>query len=227
MTAPLASLRTRWFESSPLRHAPFRLFYFGSVGAALGYTMQATVAAWLMATLTPSALMVALVQTASTAPSLLFGLLAGALADIVDRRRVILVTQIVLLIATLLLGAATLAGLTGPATLLALTFLIGAGFTFYMPAQQASINEFVSRAELARAVALGAVAFNVARAVGPALAGGIAAWLGSGSAMLASALFFTLMIVAVRGLKTRELAFPGVPERLFSGVQSGLRYARH
>ncbi|MGI8895942.1 MAG: MFS transporter [Casimicrobiaceae bacterium] len=227
MTAPFAPFSARWFESSPLRHAHFRLFYFGSVGAALGYTMQATVAAWLMATLTPSALMVALVQTASTAPSLLFGLLAGALADIVDRRRVILVTQIVLLVATLLLGAATLAGLTGPATLLALTFLIGAGFTFYMPAQQASINEFVSRAELPRAVALGAVAFNVARAVGPALAGGIAAWLGSGNAMLASALFFTLMIVAVRRLRTREIAFPGVPERLFSGVQSGLRYARH
>ena len=95
-------------ESSPLRHAPFRLFYLGSIGAALGYTMQATVAAWLMATLTPSALMVALVQTASTAPSLLFGLLAGALADIVDRRRIILVTQIVLLAATAILGIATL-----------------------------------------------------------------------------------------------------------------------
>ena len=64
----------------------FRNFYMGSIGAALGYTMQATIAAWLMATLTPSALMVALVQTASTAPSLLFGLIAGTLADIVDRR---------------------------------------------------------------------------------------------------------------------------------------------
>lgn len=189
--------------------------------------MQATIAAWLMATLTPSALMVALVQTASTAPSLLFGLLAGALADIVERRRIILVTQILLLVTTLLLGVATLGGLTGPATLLALTFLIGAAFTFYMPAQQASINEFVSRAELPRAVALGAVAFNMARAAGPALAGGIAAWLGSGSALLTSALFFSLMIIAVGRSKIRELAFPGVPERLLSGVQSGLRYARH
>jgi MFS family permease len=214
-------------ESSPLRHAPFRLFYIGSIAAALGYTMQATVAAWLMATLTPSALMVALVQTASTAPSLLFGLVAGALADIIDRRKVILATQIVLFAATAILGMATLAGLTGPATLLALTFLIGAGFTFYMPAQQASINEFVTRVELPRAVALGAVAFNVARAVGPALAGAIAAWLGSGNALLASALFFILMIVAVRRWKRRELALPGVPETLFSGVMSGVRYARH
>jgi MFS family permease len=86
VTRSAASLLSQILESSPLRHAPFRRFYIGSIGAALGYTMQATVAAWLMATLTPSALMVALVQTASTAPSLLFGLLAGALADIVDRR---------------------------------------------------------------------------------------------------------------------------------------------
>jgi len=70
----------------PLRHASFRLFYFGSIGVALGYTMQATIAAWLMATLTPSAFMVALAQTASTAPTLLFGLVAAALADIADRR---------------------------------------------------------------------------------------------------------------------------------------------
>src|SRR5438270_9538137 len=120
MTARLASLPSRLLESSPLRHVPFRLFYFGSIGTTLGYTMQATVAAWLMATLTPSALMVALVQTASTVPTLLFGLAAGALADIMERRRVILVTQIVLVAATAMLGAATLAGMIGPTALLAL-----------------------------------------------------------------------------------------------------------
>src|SRR5947207_14279785 len=84
MTARLASLPSRLLESSPLRHVPFRLFYFGSIGTALGYTMQTTVAAWLMATLTPSAFMVALVQTASTAPALLVGLAAGTLAGLGD-----------------------------------------------------------------------------------------------------------------------------------------------
>jgi MFS family permease len=129
-----ASLVSQLFVSSPLRHASFRYFYIGSVGAALGYTTQTTVVAWLMATLTPSALMVALVQTASTAPSLLFGLFAGTLADLVDRRRVILVTQIMLFATTATLGATTLLGAIEPATLLAFIFLIGAGFTFYMPA---------------------------------------------------------------------------------------------
>ncbi len=218
---------SRLLASSPLRNASFRLFYVGSIGAALGYTMQATIAAWLMATLTPSALMVALVQTASTAPTLVFGLVAGALADIVDRRRIILVTQVVLITAAVILGAATIAGVTGPIALLACTFLFGAGFTFYLPAQQASVNELVTRADLPRAVALSAVAFNVARAIGPALAGAIAAWSGSGVAFLASALFFVAMIVALRHWKSRERPLPGVPERLLSGIQSGLRYARH
>ena len=127
---------SRLLASSPLRQASFRLFYVGSIGAALGYTMQATIAAWLMATLTPSALMVALVQTASTAPTLVFGLVAGALADIVDRRRIILVTQVVLFTAAVILGAATIAGVTGPFALLACTFLFGAGFTFYLPAHR-------------------------------------------------------------------------------------------
>ena len=118
-----AQLLSRLVESSPLRHARFRLFYLGNVGTALGYTMQATVAAWLMATLTPSALMVALVQTASTAPALLFGLIAGALADIVDRRRLLLITHVLLLAGSVLLGVAALVGVVGPASLLALTFV--------------------------------------------------------------------------------------------------------
>jgi MFS family permease len=190
----IASIATQVFASSPLRHASFRNFYFGSVGAALGYATQTTVVAWLMATLTPSALMVALVQTASTAPSLLLGLFAGSLADLIDRRRLILVTQVLLFTATAILGAITLADAVTPSLLLLFTFLIGACFTFYMPAQSATINDLVARVDVPRAVALGAVAFNVARAVGPALAGAMVAALSSGSALLASALFFLTMI---------------------------------
>src|SRR5215468_12740373 len=109
-----SALLVRLFTASPLRHLRFRRFYFGSIGTALGYTMQATIAAWLMATLTPSALMVALVQTASTAPSLLFGLAAGALADIIDRRRIVLSTHVVLVVIAAALGAAELLGFIGP-----------------------------------------------------------------------------------------------------------------
>lgn len=227
MSSAVPTVAATVFQKSPLRHPRFRWFYFGSIGSALGYTMQATIAAWLMATLTPSALMVALVQTASTLPMLLFGLFAGTLADIFDRRQIILATHALLVAATVLLGIAAMTGHIGPASLLMLTFLVGTGFTFYSPAQQASVNDLVSRAELPRAVALGAVAFNVARAAGPALAGALTAWLSSGSASLASAFGFVAMIVAVRAQRRRERPLPGVPERLIYGMVSGLRYARH
>ena len=217
----------RQFESSPLRHGQFRMFYFGTIAAALGYMMQTTIAAWVMATLTPSVLMVALVQTASTTPSLLVGLVAGTMADLVDRRKLIVVNMIILTVATLTLGAATLLDLISPTVLLVLTFVVGASFTFYMPAQSASVNELVAREELPRAIALGAVAYNVARAIGPALAGAIAAALGSGIALMLSASFFALMIVAVRTWKSHVRPLPGVPETLLSGVMSGVRYMRH
>ena len=100
--------------SSPLRHATFRNFYIASVGVALGYTMQATMAAWLMAVMTPSEVMVALVQTMSTAPAILFGLVAGALSDIIERRHIILATQVVFLLGTVLLGIATLLDVMAP-----------------------------------------------------------------------------------------------------------------
>lgn len=227
VSAFLSSQIASQFESSPLRHAQFRMFYFGTIAAALGYMMQTTIAAWVMATLTPSVLMVALVQTASTTPSLIVGLVAGTMADLVDRRKLITINMIILTVATLMLGAATLAGIITPNLLLLLTFIVGASFTFYMPAQSASVNELVAREELPRAIALGAVAYNVARAIGPALAGMIAAATGSGVALLVSAAFFALMIVAVRSWQSHERPLPGVPETLLSGVMSGVRYMRH
>jgi MFS family permease len=226
VTAATATL-TRLIAESPLRLRAFRLFYFGTICSALGYTMQSTIAAWVMATLTPSALMVALVQSASTAPTLLFGMIAGTLADIIERRTIVLTMHVVLFLATALLGVATLTGIIGPTSLLLLTFVIGASFTFYQPAAQASVNDLVGRAELGRAVALGSVAFNVARAAGPALAGAIAAFLNTGSALIASAVCFIVMAYSAWTQKARERALPGVPETLVSGVLVGLRYARH
>jgi len=215
------------FADSPLRHKSFRMFYIGTIAAALGYMMQATVAAWVMATLTTSPLVIALVQTASTAPSLIVGLVAGTMADLVDRRRLILINMIVLAASTVLLGVLTLFGWINPTLLLLLTFIVGASFTFYMPAQSASVNEFVARDELPRAIALSSVAYNVARAIGPAAAGFFAALMSSGVSLLISAIFFGVMIYALAHWKSAERTLPGVPETLVSGVLSGLRYARH
>lgn len=214
-------------SGSPLRHRRYRHFYIGAVGTALAYTMQSTVAAWLMATLTPSALLVSLVQSASTVPFLLFGLMAGAMADLIARRRVIFMTQLVMMAVTLALGIITMSGSVTPVSLLALTFTVGTGFAFYLPAQQASVNELVARTELPQAIALNAVAFNVSRAAGPALAGFIAAWSGSGWAFVASALGFAPMLLSVRALSPAVSALPGIPETLVSGMMAGLRFTTH
>ena len=222
-----ASTVNQLLAASPLRHLAFRSFYLASIGVALGYTMQATMAAWLMATMTPSELMVALVQTASTAPAILFGLVAGALSDIVERRHVIIVTQILFLAGTLVLGALTLLGVMVPWALLFFTFVIGVAFTFYMPAQQASVNELVERPDVPKAIALGAVAMNVSRAMGPALAGVLTAWIGSGNAFVATTLCFVAMIVVVRTWPKRRPALPGIPESILTGIRSGLRFVRH
>ena len=214
-------------RTSPLRHPTFRLFYVGCVCTALGYTMQGTLAAWLMATLSSSPVMVALVQTATAGPVLVFGLVAGALADNVDRRRLIVITQAVMLGAVVVLSVAEMLDRLTPVRLLVLTIVVGAGFAFYVPAQLASIQGMVSRGELPAASALNAVAFNAARAVGPALAGALAAGLGAGIALLASATFFAVMIGIIHRRKLRQHKPSGPTEGLFTGVRAGLRFAWH
>ncbi|MEZ5651707.1 MAG: MFS transporter [Burkholderiaceae bacterium] len=215
------------FANSPLRHRAFRSFYVGAVGTALGFTMLVSMAAWMMTTLSTSELLVALVQSAATIPSLLFGLFAGALADLTDRRRVITIAQSILTGASLLLALSALFGLLNPWLLLGFTFVVGIGFAFYMPAQSARVNELVDSADLPRAVALGAVAFNVSRAVGPAIAGSVAAYQGAGMALLLSVACFLPMFIGVRGGGAQPPALPGVRETLLGSMGSGLRFARH
>lgn len=214
-------------RNSPLRHPMYLVFFLATIGTAIGYTMQSTIAAWLMSTLTTSAYMVAMVQTATSTPALLFGLIAGSLADMIDRRKIILVTQWVMLIGVGVLGAVALLEKIHPFTLLLLTFFVGSGFAFYIPAQLASVNEFVTRSELPKALALSAVSFNVARAIGPALAGLFSAKLGAGVALVLSAMFFAPMTWAIKKWKRDKNKIPGVPERILAGVRSGLRYAWH
>lgn len=215
------------FQNTPLRHADFRLFYVGCICTAMGYTMQGTMAAWLMATLSSSAVAVALVQTATAGPVLVFGLIAGSLADNMDRRRLILATQAMMLLAVLVLGVTEYTHHLTPALLLLLTFVVGAGFAFYLPAQIASIQGMVTSEELPAATALNAVAFNASRAVGPAVAGALAAWASAGNALFASAMFFSVMMAIVYRWSPHPQAQVGPSEGLFSGVRAGMRFALH
>jgi MFS family permease len=132
-----------------------------------------------MTSLSPSPLMVALVQSATTLPMFLLALPAGALADIIDRRALLIAAQIWVVVAAALLAAATFTGLTGPGLLLALTFAIACGGAMSAPAFQATVPELVARPALAQAVTLNSLGVNIARATGPALGGLVIAVAGS------------------------------------------------
>ena len=155
----------------PLHEPLFRTLWIAAVVSYTGTWMQNVGAAWLMTSLTMSPLMVGLVQAAGSIAVFLVVLPAGALADMVDRRKLLLFTQTWMVLAAAALGALTLAGKITPTLLLLLTLLMGFGAVLNDPAWQAITPETVSRRNFAAGVALNSAGFNVARAIGPAFGG--------------------------------------------------------
>jgi len=209
---------------TPLRREVFRILWIASVASNLGTWMHEVGASWLMTQLAPTPLMVSLIQTAEALPVFLLALAAGALADVVDRRRLLIFSQAWMLAAAAALGVLTLLHLTTPQMLLALTFLLSFGGTLTGPAWQASVPELVPRAEVPAAVSLNSVGFNAARAVGPAIGGLIVAAAGSGAVFLLNAVsFLGIIIVLYRWHRTpRKSVLPA--ERVFGAIRTGLRY---
>ena len=173
---------------TPLRHGLFRAMWIASVVSNVGTWMHTVAASWLMTLLAASPLMVALVQTATTLPVFLITLPAGAIADLIDRRRWLIFTQSVMLAVAAVIGVLTLMGRMGPWMLLLLTFALGIGSSLNQPAWSATIPELVPREELPAAVALNSVGFNIARAIGPALGGMVMAASNAGVVFILSAM---------------------------------------
>lgn len=212
---------------APLQHRVFRMLWFASIISNIGSWMHEVGAGWLMTSLAPTPLMVALVQAATTAPVFLLAVPAGALADIVDRRRHLIITQIWMMSMAALLGIITLAGAITAPLLLLFTFGLGIGTAMMMPAWGAIIPELIPRNQLHAAIGLNTIAMNVSRTIGPALAGLIVAAIGSGAVFVLNALSFSAVIVALRQWQRapRQSELPA--ERLFGAMRAGLRYARH
>ncbi len=166
--------------AGPLRVPAFRALWGANIVSNIGTMMQSVGAAWLMTGLTTSTLLVGLVQTSATLPVFLVGLLAGALADLVDRKTLLFWSQAWMLLAALTLGILTVCGMATPWVLLGLTFAIGLGGAISLPAWQASVQDIVPKPHVAAAVSLNSISFNVARALGPALGGLVVAAAGSG-----------------------------------------------
>jgi len=164
--------------------------FVAAFASNIGTWIQNVAAAWLMTSLAPNALMVGLVQTLSGLPVFLLIIPAGALADLVDRRRLLLFAQGWMFVAAALLGWLTVEGAMTPWVVLLLTFVLGIGAALNAPAWQASLPELVPRDELTAAIALNGIQFNLARAIGPALGGVLIAAIGVGSAFLINAASF-------------------------------------
>ena len=209
---------------SPLAHRPFALILAGAVLANLGNAIQSVGAAWQLTTSGAPADLVALVQTATNLPIMLLALPAGAWADMHDRRRIILAAQAAMLLLSLFLATLAFADLTPPAAIIGLTALLACGIACFSPAMAGSIGGTVPRTELAAAVALNILGFNVARSLGPALGGAIVAAGGAGSAFVVTALCYVAAIAAY--WRWQGLPSPTAERRRLVGViGEGLRHA--
>ena len=208
----------------PLRSPVFRMLWLAWLAANLTMWANDVAAAWLMTTLTDSALMVALVQAASTLPVFLLGLPSGALADIIDRKRFLAATQVwVALIALVLCALALADGLSAP-LLLALTFLNGIGMAMRWPVFSAIVPELVPRTQLGPAIALNGVAMNLSRVLGPIVAGSLLAGAGPAAVFALNAALavfsFTLIMRWKSPRPVRTL--PG--ERFLAAMRVGLQH---
>ncbi len=212
---------------APLREPLFRSLWIAALISYTGTWIQNVGSGWLMASLTMSPLMVALVQAASSLPVFLVILPAGALADMLDRRRLLLVTQTWMVLAAAALAVLTLAHMVTPWLLLVFTFMLGVGAVMNDPAWQAITPEVVSEENFAAGVALNSAGYNVARAVGPAIGGVIIAVASSGVAFLVNAVSFFGVIFFLYRWKRRPHLPPMPRVRVLHAMQVGFEYVRH
>jgi MFS family permease len=208
----------------PLRHPVYARLWFAYVVTSLGTWLQNTGAGWLMTTLSPSPLTVSLVQAATILPFFLLALPAGAIADIVDRRLFLIGTQVWTMAAAAVLAAMTIAGMTTPTSLLILTFAIGVGSAMTGPAWGAIVPDLVPREDLVQAIALNGIGFNIARALGPALAGFLVVLAGSGFAFALFAVSILAVVGALLSWRRTQSRSTLPREHLMSAIRAGMRF---
>ena len=211
----------------PLRHRLFRILWGANIVVALGVWMQNTGAGWLMTSLSPDPLTVSMVQAATILPVFLLALPAGAIADIVDKRLFIVGTQCWMLAAAAVLAVITYLGQTTAASLLLLTFAIGIGAAMNAPAWGSVMAEVVPRKDLAQAIALNGVGFNLARAIGPAVAGFLLLAGGPSLTFGLNAVSYLAVIVVLLTWHRRPRASALPREHFLGAMRVGMRFVRH
>jgi MFS family permease len=212
---------------APLRHPIFCALLATAFASNVGTWMQDVGASWLMTSLEPSPLMVSLIQTAVNLPYFLLGLVAGALADIADRKRLLIVAQTWMLASAGTLGILTVLHLTTPWILVGLSFSLGLGAALNGPAWQAIMPEMVAREEIRDAVTLNNIQFNLARGVGPVIGGVLVNAWGAGAAFLANAASFVGIICMLVSWRRERKKSMLPAERVLGGIRAGMRYVRY
>lgn len=223
-TAIIAPREPTW---APLRNRLFRAMWIASVASNVGSWMQTIGGEWMMTTLAPTPMMVALMQTAGFLPIFLLALPAGALADIVDRRRLLIFAQACMFTAAATLAVLAMLDMATPLVLLMLTFAMGIGGAIYAPVAQAILPELVPRRQLPQAISINAVAYNIARAVGPALGGIVVAAGGPAAVFSLNALSFLGIIVVIYRWDRERGESISPSERVVGAMRAGIRYVRH
>ena len=194
---------------APLRVKAFRALWLAQLGSMIGTWMQTVGAQWLLVEEPGAEALVAMVQVAATLPVLVLALPSGALADIMDRRRMLIGVQLFQVCVAVALTVLTVAGLMTPALLLTFTFLLGCGMALTLPAYQAFIQDLVPREQVRSAAALGGVAVNGARAVGPAVAGLLIAQVGAAAVFALNAASFVVFALVLVFLPRPAAAVEG------------------
>ncbi|WP_433129124.1 MFS transporter [Micromonospora sp. CA-240977] len=213
---------------APLRRPVFRTIWLAALIANVGTWMQTVAGQWLLIEHHSTSLLISLVQSASSVPVLLLVIPAGVVADFLDRRRLLLAVQVVQTVLAGLLALLTAAGQTTPHVLLLFTFLLGCGAAAQLPAYQAMVSDLLPRAELGQGAALSSLGVNLARAVGPAIAGLLLAHLGVAWLFALNAASFALFGVALlTAPAARHTTASAVRAASWSSLAAGGRYVWH
>ncbi|MFD6159217.1 MFS transporter [Nocardia sp. NPDC060256] len=222
ITAPNTAVST-W---APLRSRVYRALWIAQLVSNLGTWMQTVGAQWVLVDEPNAAVLVSFVQTAITLPVMLLAIPSGVIADLVDRRRLLLGAQSTMAVLAAVLAVSTATGHTTPSVLLILLFLIGCGQALTGPAWQAIQPELVPREQIPSAAALGSMSINIGRAVGPAIAGVLVSLSGPTFVFVLNAVSFG-GIVAVLALWRRPATDRRLPsERPLAALQAGTRFIK-
>ena len=206
----------------------YAVLFCATVLSNIGTWMHEVGASWLMTELSADPTKIAMIQTAVALPIFLFALPAGALADLVDRRKLLVVVNLLACFIAIGLGAVIHVGIISPWILISFTFALGISAAFIAPAWQAIVPNLVDRSQLSEAVALNGVGINISRAIGPAIAGVLIVSFGIQAPFWLNAVSYLFIICALLWWSPPNQKKHGLPtEHAVPAIVSGLRYARH